>query len=471
MSTAPARAAAGAAAAATAADNERLLSLEQTLAIAQQLHRAGHLDQAEQVYRALLEQRPGQPDALHFLGILRHQRGDSGAAIELIRRAISALPGEPGPWNNLGNVYVETGRLDDAVDAYGRCLALAPGFADALNNLGTVHRARGAWADAEACYQRALAARPDFAEAYNNLAKLMLAQRRIREAVSFACKAITLQPRDPQARKLLGIAYYTLGEVEQAAAVYREWLADAPDDPIARHHLAACTGQAVPVRAADAYVERTFDAFADSFDAKLDLLGYRAPQLVAQALQRRSGEPKRSLDILDAGCGTGLCGPLLRPFARTLTGVDLSGRMLERARSRGVYDRGQQGELTGFLQSHPRAFDVAVSADTLCYFGELEPVLAAARAALRDGGWLIFTVEALTQADAARYALRPHGRYAHAAAYVRTCLQGAGFTEVTLAAETLRREGGVPVDGWLVEARVPLSAAAAGDGGSTTRGS
>ena len=239
---------------------EHLFTLEEALVVAQKMHRAGHLPEAEKIYRAVLERQPGHPDALHFLGVLEHQRGDTEAAIGLIRRAIASMPGEPGPWNNLGNVFVETGRIDEAMQAYGRCLEIAPHFADTHNNVGTIHRLRNEWAASEASYQRAIAARPDFADAYNNLAKLMIAQRRIREGVTYACKAITLLPRDPEARKLLGIAYYTLGEIDKAAEVYREWLAVEPDNPVAVHHLAACSGEAVPERASDAYVARTFDA-------------------------------------------------------------------------------------------------------------------------------------------------------------------------------------------------------------------
>lgn len=440
---------------------ERRYSVDEALAIAQRLHRSGHLAQAEQIYQAVLAQRPGQADALHFLGVLKHQQGDSAAAIGLIGQAIAALPSEAGPWNNLGNVFVETGRLDDAVQAYGRCLSLAPEFADALNNLGTVHSARNEWADAEACYQRAVAVRPDFADAYNNLAKLMLAQRRVREAVAFACKAITVLPRDPEARKLLGIAYYTLREFDKAAEVYREWLADVPDDPVARHHLAACTGQDVPARASDAYVQHTFDAFADSFDAKLQRLSYRAPQLVAAALRARCGEPAGTLDVFDAGCGTGLCGPLLRGHARSLAGVDLSPRMLDRARLRGVYDRLATGELTACLAAQAGACDVVVSADTLCYFGDLDAPVRAAWAALRAGGWLLFTVEALPEGADATYALHAHGRYAHARDYVVGCLVRASFGQVSAVAEVLRREGGLPVDGWLVAAQKPAAESAA----------
>ena len=53
--------------------------------------------------------------------------------------------------------------------------------------------------------------------------------------------------------------------------------------------------------------------------------------------------------MLDAGCGTGLCGPLIAPYARRLVGVDLSERMLAQARARDVYDELVKGELTAYL--------------------------------------------------------------------------------------------------------------------------
>jgi SAM-dependent methyltransferase len=149
----------------------------------------------------------------------------------------------------------------------------------------------------------------------------------------------------------------------------------------------------VPARASDAYVTSTFDAFAESFDAKLGKLQYRAPQLVADALARCAGEHCGHLVALDAGCGTGLCGPLIAPWVAHLTGVDLSAGMIERARGRGVYDELERAELTAYLERHPASFDLIVSADTLVYFGPLEQVLAAAAGALRPGGLLIFTAE------------------------------------------------------------------------------
>ena len=126
-------------------------------------------------------------------------------------------------------------------------------------------------------------------------------------------------------------------------------------------------------------------------------------------LRRRKG-----LDVLDAGCGTGLCGPLIARYARRLVGVDLSAPMLAQARARNVYDELVKCELTAYLGDSTGAFDVIVSADTLVYFGLLEDVIAASANALRPGGRLIFTVEELIGAGSdAGYSISLTGRYRH----------------------------------------------------------
>lgn len=438
-----------------AAADECVMTHSEALLYAQVAHRNGDLDVAERFYRTLLDAWPDDVDALHFLGVLLHQRGDSAAALEHVRRALALAPDEPGIWNNLGNVLLESGDADAAIEAYRRCLMLVPGFADAHNNIGTIQRSRGEWDLAEASYRCALDLEPERADSWHNLAGLMLARNRIRDAVVYGCKAVTLNPRHAPSRNLLGVAHAILGEFEKAAAIYREWLIEEPDNPIARHHLAACTGESVPGRASDGYVEKTFDEFAQSFDAKLEQLQYRAPQLVGSTLTEVCGAAAGTLDILDAGCGTGLCGPLVRAHARELTGVDLSAGMLQRAQLRGVYDRLHKAELTHYLSAHADRWDVILSADTLCYFGELADFLKAAYLALRGDGWLLFTVEALTEASDAPFRLQANGRYVHARDYVETALAGAGFEEGTIASEVLRKECGEPVAGWVVVARKP----------------
>lgn len=436
---------------------------EDALKLAIGIHRAGGLDDAELLYGRILEVAPQQADATHFMGVLQHQRGRSAQAVELIRRSIALNPDVPDWHNNLGNVLLETGGVDAAADAYEEALRLAPERADIRNNLGVLRREQGRTEEAEAAYRQAIALDPKSAEAHTNLGRLLHAVGRDDEAMRSFCEALLLKPGHAPARDALGLAYYTLGRFEEAAQVYRDWLKDEPDNPAARHHLAAYSGEAVPARAADDYVETVFDRFADSFDAKLAHLHYRAPELIAQALAPLLGEPRRALDVLDAGCGTGLCGPLLAPYARRLDGVDLSQRMLNKARVREVYDTLAKAELTAFMEAAPPAsHDLIVSADTLCYFGDLNAVLRAAAQALRPEGRLAFTVEAMPgdapAADAdAGFRLEHHGRYAHRDSYLRETLAQAGLAIDGLQAVHLRDEGGKPVDGWLVCAHADAS--------------
>jgi len=126
--------------------------------------------------------------------------------------------------------------------------------------------------------------------------------------------------------------------------------------------------------------------------------------------------------------------------------------MLERAQGRAVYDELEKAELLAYLHLRPDAFDVVISADTLCYFGALEGVSAAAHRALRSGGLLAFTVEALADDDSADHRLLLHGRYAHSRRYLGALLDRAGFQRHRITGEVLRSEGGLPVHGWLVSA-------------------
>ena len=431
------------------------LSLGDALTLAIQAHRTGHSADAEILYNRILEVAPQHPDALHFLGVLLHKRGNSDTGIELINKSIAIDPSQPDRYNNLGNVLLEMGRLAEATAAYEKAIALAPSHANAYNNLGAVYKAQERFDEAAAAYQKAIELDPDHADAHNNLGNLRSAQGKVKEAVAHYCKAITLMPSHPETRKLLGIAYYTLGQTDAAAEVYRHWLADEPNNPIAQHLLAACSGQNVPPRASDAYVESTFDRFAESFDAKLGKLAYRAPELVAEALARACATPGKRFVALDAGCGTGLCGPLLAPYVRRLVGVDLSSQMLTKAQGRAVYDELLKVELTAYLGSQSGAFDLIVSADTLVYFGPLEEVLGAARGALQDEGLLIFTVEAVADeaADGSGYRLNPHGRYSHGRDYLQRVLPDAGFAVLAVEPVVLRMEGGKPVAGLVVTGR------------------
>src|SRR5690606_35946619 len=165
---------------------------------------------------------------------------------------------------------------------------------------------------------------------------------------------------------------------------------------------------------------------------------------------------RRELDVLDAGCGTSLCVDFLRPLSHTLVGVDLSGKMLDKARQRGGYDELVEAELIAFMEAHPEAYDLVVAADVILYFGRLERLAQALRASLRPGGGLVFTVEAGADEEHG-WALNDGGRYTHHPAYLRRVLESAGFEIRELVDDRLRFELGEEVRGWIVTAVVPAT--------------
>ena len=386
-------------------------------------HKAGQLATAEATYRRVLRKRPNDPDALNFLGMLRCQASDPTEAVALLRRSVEADPSNPHAWLNLGNVLVILHKDEEARGAFTKATELAPDLAMAWFNLGV-------------CLGRC---------------------KQPLEAASALHRALKIEPGHLRAYESLGLVLHRLGNYTEAAEVFREWLDHDPANPFARHMLAATSGAEAPSKAADEYVRQLFDDFAANFDENLASLQYRAPQLIAERLGREAAG-HAPLDILDAGCGTGLCGPLVRSHARCLVGVDLSTAMIEKARARGGYDELIVEELCAFMSSRHGAFDVVLSADTLVYFGALEDPLRAARACLRGGGLLIFSVEhgdphSDPGARPPSYRLETHGRYSHSEEYVRAALQAAGFAGISLESGVLRRERGSDVMGLIVLAR------------------
>ncbi|MFO1349481.1 MAG: tetratricopeptide repeat protein [Gammaproteobacteria bacterium] len=434
------------------AGQERVVSLDEAFQLAFRLQHQGRLHEAEALYRQILQVAPEHADALHFLGILCYQLNQGEEAVELIRRAVTVNPDYTDAHSNLGNVLKARGDLEGAEAAYRRALELNPEHANAWNNLGVIRRQQGRLQEAEQACRKAVALNPALVDTHYNLGGVWVQQNRLGDAAGAFREVLARNPKYIEAYKALGMCLYRLGDLAGAREVYQNWLALMPGHPVALHMLATCSGEAPPDRASDAYVTSLFDAFAEDFDAHLARLDYCAPQLIATALAAAVSAPARDWDVLDAGCGTGLCGPLLRPYARRLVGVDLSPGMLERARPRKVYDDLQVAELTAFLESQGDAYDVIVSADTLVYFGALDEVLDAAYHALRPGGRLLFTVERTDDATADGFQITRSGRYSHRRAYIERCLSLAGFDAIAIQEVTPRYEHGEPVRGYLVSA-------------------
>ena len=267
------------------------------------------------------------------------------------------------------------------------------------------------------------------------------------EALAVCAEVLAAQPDHPLALLVACAAHEALRERTSALEAARRFRAAAPERAIGKTLVAGLGGLGfeAPLRGE---VAALFDAYADTFEAHLvDLLHYRGhAATVAEAAARARGRAPGV--VVDLGCGTGLCGPGLRPLARRLVGVDLSRGMLAEAAARGVYDALVEADLGGALATWPSAsVDMFVAADVFGYVGELDGVFAEIARVLRPGGRLTFTAEATRKAP---WELSPSRRVAYTAGYLRGQVDAAGLAVLRHDAVTLRHEDREAVPAWLL---------------------
>lgn len=428
------------------------------LAQAFALKERGDLNGARLRLQRVLARHPGFVPALHLKALVEHDAGAKGAAIDLMERVVTRAPGDPQAWLNLGNMAEEAGRLDRAEVCFRRALELDAGIVPARGSLALLLERSGRLEEAEKELRALLSVFPDDVVALKLLAKTLRRLGRFEAEVTVARTLVALCPGDLALRRALARAYFLWfdqvdREPEKARAVLEEWAAFDPNDPIAAHMRAALSGEKVPERASDAYVERHFDEFSATFDQVLTALDYRAPEYCRDLFAEVAGEPRRELALVDLGCGTGRCGPLFAPWAASLVGVDLSSKMIEGAAKLGVYAALHQGEIVSWLAASPTSFDVVVCADTLNYFGVLGPVIEAVASRLVAGGRFVATVELDAAESSATFRMQASGRYTHRAAHLESLLTVAGLSLERSQEAPLRVEYGAPVRGLIFVAR------------------
>jgi predicted TPR repeat methyltransferase len=240
-----------------------------------------------------------------------------------------------------------------------------------------------------------------------------------------------------------------LGERDAAIEAFRKAeIADPEDRHGARLRLMLLRAEPLSDMP-QAYVRALFDQYAPKFESALvGDLGYRGPALLFKAvLAARAAVRKPAFfkSAIDLGCGTGLAAAAFARNVDRFTGIDLSPRMIEKARLTGLY---AELEVTDMLQGlrgrGDASADLILAADAMVYVADLAPVLAEASRVLASGGLLAFTAE--THGDDG-VILGERLRYAHGAAYVGGAVETAGLNVSLLENRSARNEDHAPVPG------------------------
>ena len=373
---------------------------------------------AAALYRRALRLAPGEPNALNLLGVAARQRGDLPEAIRLTGEALRARPDSPVFLAAHGGALAEAGQAEAAVPVLRRAVALRP--TDALSQ--------------------------------RNLGQSLLVLGNAAAAIGPLRTAAGLLP-EPETRLALAYGLHQGGDLAGAATAARAALHDAPEAVVAqaRFLLAALGAESAPDRAPASYVRDLFDRYAPRFDAHLQgALRYRTPEVLATALRGAGVAADGTGTVLDLGCGTGLSGAALRPFAARLEGLDLSPGMLREAVRAGHYDALHEADLLGFLPAHAAAFTLVAAVDVLNYLGDLALAFAGMVVALRPSGVAAFSLE---MGEDAPYALGEGMRYRHHPAHALAQIEKAGLHLILREDTVLRQEKGRDVAGLIVVAR------------------
>jgi predicted TPR repeat methyltransferase len=375
--------------------------------------------------------------------------------------------------------------IEKAIIFYNQALHLDPNYVNCYYNLGLIYQDKGDIQEASKQYATVIALDPNHVESRLNQCNILFAIEDLVAAEECYIEIIQIQPNYVRGLVNLASLYVSSGSSEEiylqrATQLYSAALDIDPTNRMALHGLRSLTAS-VESNNTDSnngedegmdveYVRELFDSYSFHFDSSLRSLNYSAPWLVASLLADHLAElPSEPsvLSVLDLGAGTGLVCEALRNMSTqtsfAITAVDVSAKMLAKARERKCYDTIEQGDITAFLaekaaESSLRRVEVIVLADVLVYFGELRTVLRACLDLLTDGGVVLFTVEDLQansllitgEASSLSFALQRSGRFGHSSSYIEALAVELGFELWRLLECVPRTDSGVAVRGLAV---------------------
>lgn len=372
-------------------------------------------------------------------------RGQSARAHEILVRLRAMRPDSAEVARALGEANYGLGRLAAAREACAEATRLMPEYERAHFLLGVIQAQSGQLTDAVSSFRQAIRIRPDYPDAVRALAATLHADEQYAQALDCYLQALEMGIDDTSIRLECATVAEHAGSIDEAIRQRQEIQHRDPDDVENAYNLAALTGTAPPPVAPRTMVVETFDRYAETFDDHLcQQLGYRGPELLLDAVQRFGLEPESQ--ILDLGCGTGLCGMAFRDYASRLVGVDLSREMLTKARARGIYDELYTDDVMDFLR-RDNTFDLALAGDLFIYLGDLSRVFAALARVLRSGAGFAFTLE---RDDAAPLRVNRAHRYTHSHSYLIEMAEQSAFRVHSVEDHTLRRHGTNDVPGMIV---------------------
>jgi predicted TPR repeat methyltransferase/thioredoxin-like negative regulator of GroEL len=459
---------------------------------AAELIEAGHFGAARPVLAAAQALAPQSPAIALISARLAMNTDAWDEAMRHLDTAIAASPAHGGLRKCRAEVRQKLGEREGAARDAAEAVICDPADIQAKAILGATMLDLGCLADGIACLTEAVAAAPeevgyraaladalekcgdpdaalkmllhgielcDHSVSLRNAAIILCIRRRdFTQAVKLAEQARIMGIADASTFGMYGHALCSLGQHEDAAIAYQDALKLDPDDPHVRH--LAATSMSLPHLELDpeTHIRAIFDLYADSFENHLIALHYGIPAAIRAAL---ASHPKIAAGlslgrVLDLGCGTGLVALAIGDLPlESLTGIDLSPRMLAHAKAKRLYVELREANIIADLTTQTQHWPLIVAGDVVSYFSALETLLGLVHQRLEPGGWFVFSVEQiLPDHDGVipgngHWSFQRQGRYAHSEQYIYDVACAAGFRILRMDHPVIRQEAGADVPGLL----------------------
>lgn len=374
---------------------------------------------AKRQFHNVLELMPQNLHAQFYLGIIALSEQDYDMAESYLHTVLEQDPEQVEALTNLGVIALKRDKGQEAIAYFTKALAINNHHLEARHNLAATFIHHDRFENALIHYQILLEAKPDEIEYLYNSGVAEMALGQLDSAIQLFKKIIKIDPKHFDALSNLAAIYLRKEQRDEARLFFKEAQKIKPTEPVTAFMLQALNPNTSTGETCVPYVENLFNQYALYYDEHMQkTLVYNLPQQLKQLLEKE--QISRQEKALDLGCGTGLSGEVLKPYCHTLTGVDLSTKMIKIAEKKQIYNELHEMEISAYLQQESRCFNLIVALDVLPYFGDLNHLFKSISQHLATQGFFIFTTEISESSD---WILQSSARFAHHQDYLHQLIK------------------------------------------------
>jgi predicted TPR repeat methyltransferase/predicted negative regulator of RcsB-dependent stress response len=354
--------------------------------------------------------------AFFYLGLINLAQENLPKSLEFFQEVLQINPEHVESLVNIGVILLKQNKAQLAIDYFTRALALDENNLEARNNLAATFIHNDRYENALKYYFELLKEDPKNLEYLYNTGVAQMGLGRIDDAINMFRQVLSIDNKHFGALSNLAAIKMRNRDKNGALELLHKALAVEPNNKTTKFMLKALSDE--PVETCKEYAADLFNHYALYYDKHMqETLKYKLPRKLWEILHNLNlnNSDIKFQKTLDLGCGTGLCGDILKSFSQYLIGVDISEKMLAIAATKEVYEQLISRDILEFLQEDKNKYDLIVCLDVLPYFGSLNKFFNYIIERLSNNGILIFSTEISENSD---WQIQESMRFKHSPQYI-----------------------------------------------------